>query len=346
MSIFLRPQIQIAKIEDMEDTKEYLRDLNKKIRFLSQNVDQDNFTQEEYKKFYANGDKAVSLSSDVSGLEIKVKDYDTDLTARLKQTAEEILLLVSKGDVTNQINLSGEKIVISGNHLKVQSDNFTLDADGNLSMKGAIFADAGNFGGFSITGSGVSQYLSDHSGIINAADLSGTDINTGTLDISTDVDISGCSIDFTDCYVSSGKNAYFGWFYSDDVTATGTVFANCGHGETLDCSGQIKCYDCWSESEGIAYSDRALKEDIDDLDGKQALQFLMQLRPVSFEFREETGAHYGLIAQEILKTGDPFQLVEKMEDGYYGVKYGLLDAILTAAMQEQRKEMEVLGVGL
>lgn len=345
MSVFIAPAIGIDNIDDLDSTKEYLRDLTKKIRFLSQTVDEDNFTPEEYSKFYENKTKAVELSYDVDAFKIEVTDYESDVTARLQQLANEISLLVSKGDVTNQINISTEKILISGNYLKVNSTNFKLDTDGNLTMAGTINATSGNFGTFQIATDSTGKYLQgDSNSYIDAADLSGTNINATTLNITTDADISGCSINFENCKVKTTKNTYFGWFYSDDVTVSGTVYCNVARANYVTATGRLSCYDIWSNSEGIAYSDRRLKKDIKPIDGREALNYLMKLRPVMYRLKDEEEQCYGLVAQDVLRLGDRWHIVHLHDDGFYSIEYGALDAVLCAALKYQQEEMEAIGV--
>ena len=51
MSVFTVPKIAIGEIKNLEKVKLYLAELNKKIRFLSENVDGDNIVPSEYQKF-------------------------------------------------------------------------------------------------------------------------------------------------------------------------------------------------------------------------------------------------------------------------------------------------------
>lgn len=349
MAVFIAPPIDINEIDDLDKAKEYLADLNKKIRFLSISVDEDNFSSESYKEFYKNDENALRVTMDTEKLDIATEDYTTETLARLKQTEDEIALLVSKGDVTNQINLSKDAIEISGNHLIVTSDNFNLDKDGNLTMKGTINAKSGYFGNYQIaTDSSGRQYLSDSSGTIDAADLSGTNIEVSkNLYMTTDKTIDGCSISFKNCSVSSTTTSYFGWFHHDsDCYVNGKLSANAVRGEDLICHSTISCFDYWSYQEDKAYSDRRLKKDIEYLDGKQALEFLMKLRPVSFKYTFSDDTHYGFIAQEILALGDPYKLVTKRTDGFFSLDYGAFTALIAAAEKYQKEEMEALNVYL
>lgn len=346
MSVFTPPQISLDKLRSMGDIKEYLRDLNRKIRFLSENVDRDNFDPEEYRKIYSNGDRSVELYHSIDEFKIEAKKKSEGLLARIRQTADEISLLAEKGTITNEVNISTEKIFIHGNKLWVNSENFVLDDVGNMSMRGDIYAKSGYFGGYAIAEEGGKQYLKADNGVVRAATLAGTNIMTDKLDIATDEDISGCSIDFSNCHVKSNRNSYFGWFYSDNVTASKDIYAHCGSADVVECAGKIFCYDYWSDNQGIAYSDRRLKEEIREIPDEEALRYILSLRPVEYELKDEAGVHYGLIAQDIIGEGDPYHLVEEMEDGYYCINYESLDALIAGAMRQQEREMEGISVGL
>lgn len=337
----------VEKVEDPKSAREYLVRLNRKIRFLSQNIDEDNFPEEEYRKFYENKTAAVSLCRGLDRFQVDFENYQTGMETRLHQTADEIGFLVKKGDVTNQVNVSGEKIRISGNKLRVRSENFTLDGDGNLAMKGTINAAAGKFGNFVIAMDNGKPYLrGDGNSVIDAAGLSGTNIRTGDLNIHTDRDADGTNIDFTSCRIATSSSTYLGWFYTENVDISGNMKAICGYADSVKTDKVIRCYDVWSEQAGVAWSDQRLKKDICKLNGEAALQFLMKLRPVMYRMKGENGTHYGLIAQEVLETGDPYGMVSINEEGGYVLNYGVLHGVILAAMKYQKEEMARVSLSI
>ena len=349
MSTFTAPSISINSLSDLKSVKEYLRDLTKKVRFLSLNVDEDNFDPEAYAYFYKNEEDALKLSYDLEKFKIELKNYSDDVSAKLSVTSQEIDLLVSKGDVTSEVNLSSEGIHFSSGQLVVNSDNFVLDGNGNLMMKGTINATSGAFGNFRAASDGGGPYVYNVDGKITAAHLSGTNIDVmGTLDMVTDTYINGCSIDMSNCKVATSRSTYLGWFYSDNVDVNSDVYGNCAYapGEVY-VESTIRCYDVFSTDEWIAWSDRRLKHNIVRIDEKEALAFLVKLRPVSYELKEGNDGcpHYGLIAQEVLETGDPFHIVSE-HGGLYSINYRSLDAVIAAALKYQKKELEELNVSL
>jgi len=72
MSVFIVPKITIGEINNLDKVKLYLTELNKKIRFLSENVDGDNIVPSEYRKFYQDEEKAVELVHKYSGEELRI----------------------------------------------------------------------------------------------------------------------------------------------------------------------------------------------------------------------------------------------------------------------------------
>ena len=107
----------------------------------------------------------------------------------------------------------------------------------------------------------------------------------------------------------------------DDNSYTGFTF---GKGGALTCSGNV-----------TAYSDERLKDNIETLDGKKALQ----MRGVSFTKDGEEGS--GVIAQELEKIAPELVTTDKV-DGIKSVAYGNLVGYLIEAIKDQQKEIEYM----
>jgi hypothetical protein len=102
-----------------------------------------------------------------------------------------------------------------------------------------------------------------------------------------------------------------------DVTQTGTHFAE----------------------DHVNTSDQRLKKDITAVDG--VLPKLEQIRSVRFRFKdddESSGYHLGLLAQEVEAVFP--ELVRERGDGYLGVSYGHMTAVLLQAIKEQQRLIE------
>ena len=333
MSVFIVPKITIGEINNLDKVKLYLTELNKKIRFLSENVDGDNIVPSEYKKFYQDEEKAVELVHSMDGFTLAIENREEAARTAIEQSTRALNLYASKENLLNEIKLSPEKIVINGSSLEVDSKNFKLDKAGNLSLTGTVNAESGSFGGFQIARDGEVAYLTGDT--IYACGLGGTTINISNyLSIATYDDITDCYMDLQNCNVEVTEKTYFGWFNCEDIRCR-SVYANCGSCSDIVIDKNLSCYDVWSNNAGIAWSDRRIKTDIKPI--KNALEYILSLRPVSYKLKEFEGIHYGLIAQEVLEGGDPYEIVEQMESGYYSISYGKLDGILARAMQELKE---------
>jgi hypothetical protein len=99
---------------------------------------------------------------------------------------------------------------------------------------------------------------------------------------------------------------------------------NFGKGGALTCSGNV-----------TAYSDERLKENIETLDGKKALQ----MRGVSFTKDGKEGS--GVVAQELEKVAPELVTTDKV-DGIKSVAYGNLVGYLIEAIKDQQKEIEYM----
>lgn len=101
------------------------------------------------------------------------------------------------------------------------------------------------------------------------------------------------------------------------------------------------------------HSDIRLKKNIKRLDDLESLNLLMELNPVSYDWREDIptsltknypeGRQIGLIAQEVGKYIPSVVKDEPLYDKIYkGVDYGRLTTLLIGAVQEHQKEIKIL----
>ena len=97
--------------------------------------------------------------------------------------------------------------------------------------------------------------------------------------------------------------------------------------------------DLWVDGNFNGVSDERLKTNIETLSG--VLDKINQIRGVSFVFKDQTkyatGSQIGVIAQEIQKVFP--ELVHLGADGFYGVDYPHLTAVLLQAVKEQQTQM-------
>lgn len=80
----------------------------------------------------------ASLSIRADQIALSVTNLANDTNSKFIQTAEQIALKVSKGQVSSQLSLESDKVTISGNRLIVNSTNFKLDGNGNATFSGDV----------------------------------------------------------------------------------------------------------------------------------------------------------------------------------------------------------------
>lgn len=107
----------------------------------------------------------------------------------------------------------------------------------------------------------------------------------------------------------------------------------------------------YSTNSVISTSDKKEKKNIKAL-GNLAKDFIMELRPVSFKFKNRERTHYGLIAQDVEETMNDLGISDLDFGGFckdvvddkeiYGLRYEEFIAPLIRTVQLQQKEIEEL----
>lgn len=119
----------------------------------------------------------ITVTADAVNTEVtRAKGAEETLSGRITVTAGEITQEVSRatseentlrasislkidkdddGQIISMINESADVITLNSNRLIVNSTNFTLDRNGNVSMKGKVKATSGSVGPFNITNNGL-----------------------------------------------------------------------------------------------------------------------------------------------------------------------------------------------
>ena len=369
MASIIETGIDYSRIDDIPYMRRYLTQINDDLRYMLTNIDpEDNFSEEGLASYKKTEEILGTFTSGIEELQIALDDAAQDLTTRITQTASSIDLLVSKGDVTNQINISSDKVRINATRLHVYSDNFYID-NSTLKVKGTVIANAGNIGGFTIaTDANNRQYLQGASGsVIRSGNVSGSKGKFGSLTCANEgfTDNShwsmyNCEIRSQGLFIAGGflclnfdiarysesSDAYTAWFA---LTINQKLTADEIHvGRNWDDSGQVRCYSVYSYFDGEKpgddeNSDRRLKEDFEPIDGLMACEFLKEVQPIHYRLIDEDDLQLGVIAQDMNalqdKYGD-FGFVEEMSDGYYAVSYNRFVSFMAAAMKQIQEEID------
>ncbi len=193
-------------------------------------------------------DAEASLSLKADGIVASVTNLKNDTNSKFEQTAQQISLKVSKGQVSSQLSVENDKVTIAGNRLIVNSTNFQLDGNGNATFSGRV--QGAQVMGSIISGGviniGGGAFYVDSSG--NAA-INAGEINIGNVYINSNYTWLGD-------YGISAQGS--GVLYSRNGEVEISTSAFDGTGPAIELSkGRAKTRVSWS---GIVCGDIDLKE--------------------------------------------------------------------------------------
>ena len=251
----------------------------------------------------------------------------------------------------------------------VFGDGVTYGVFGNASNVG-VYGSGNTYGVYGNAGAGIGGYFTSTSGpaLITGTGKVGIGTNNPSAKLSVGgmgdpsqiiyADIAGSSA-ITAIYAKAtgvaggvGLRAYgdtavdaesttgvgvYGYGDQIGVQGDGRVMGVKGTSTTgygVYCTG-VSCggNKAWTNS-----SDERLKTNIQTI--PDALDKVMKLRGVNFDWKDGSGSDSGFIAQEAMQVMP--QLVRKNSDGYYGMETGSMTGVLTEAIKAQQKEIEDL----
>ena len=163
--------------------------------------------------------KTATVIKNVDEVSATVTDLKSYTEAQIKLLSDEIVLKVSKGEVSAQLSVESDKVTISGNRLIVDSTNFKLDGNGNATFSGNITGGTINIG---------NNFRVDANGNMTA--------NSGKFS----GDISGAFFDVGAGIKGNIVNC--GYLWANNIEVLNDIYLN---SETnpggIDCSGDISC---------------------------------------------------------------------------------------------------------
>lgn len=163
MAIFMQgsQNMNFEDAKDMRELKAYLFQNNEWLRYMFNNIDEDNYSPDMLKKYIERGNVIATLEFDVKGLLVGLKNLeknvntkfelvDRRITLEISNVKEEIstkvelldgkiALKVSVGDVSNQLSVEKDGITIKGERLTIDTKNLQVSPDGKLSCSNATF---------------------------------------------------------------------------------------------------------------------------------------------------------------------------------------------------------------
>lgn len=150
----------------------------------------------------------------------------------------------------------------------------------------------------------------------------------------------------------SDDNGYKGIKCTGHFSTQGTIWCGTGNDnyrELLDVRGGIWCNRIYSLEGGGNLSDRRHKHNIVDLPSEKAEQFILGLKPVSYELNEQPDViHHGFIAQDVQPiVYDGWDIVTEQEDMRshevtLALSYTDFIADMVSVIQTQARKIEEL----
>lgn len=361
-------QTHSAKVNSIRDT---IESVQRRTSKLERNADH---LLSEYEDLEKNTSSKFEQTAESIATEVKrATDAEGELKSNITQTADAITAEVTRAQkaegqldaslelklgrdendqVISMINASADQIVLRGNRLIVECNNFELDALGRVHIIDSLLFDSGDAYGVEIL---------SHDGRNNAF------LQNVRLDLSSVTDANGENL-ATESYVDQAipdipvKNITA---YPTGTTSNATIkkairFLNVigGSEGTYEIHGEVYAIDTGS--------DRRIKDHITDLPEELEAAYL-NLHPVKFRYKpglkssDSRQYHYGFISQELEKALLDVGIRERdtslyeylpvdtdehvdlyVDDKLHHVNYRELHAMHVQMIQKQQKEIEEL----
>lgn len=256
----------------------------------------------------ANDQDISTINQTVSGVQIEVgKKYNTSDFTNAKITAKINDGTSSVQISANKVSLAGKTINMTSDNIAINSTNFKVDKNGNMTCSNA-----------------------NVNGIITSNNAT---ITGGSFSVNSDGD---SSIDIH----SSRNDRSQVLVYADDngggITLGGRVFNDIilrgGNNRHITCQGYM---------EATAYnyvSDIRLKEEIIEFD-KNAIDIIKKGKIYNYQFKSNKNKEFGLVVGEGYEC--PEEVIVK-GDEYYGISAYRMSSVLWKAVQEQQEVIEDL----
>ena len=275
-----------------QTTREMVESIKRRTHALEETADHMQSTYEDLEeqtnsKFEQT---AKSISAEVNRAQKAEGQLDASLELKLGRDEND--------QVISMINASADQIVLRGNRLIVECNNFELDALGRVHIVDSLLFDSGEVSGVEILG---------HDGRNNAL------LQNVKLDLSSVTDANGENL-VTESYVDNSLSNYAtkselpsGYFTDVDYTFNNnstTKYSPRHFNKMSDFGSRESTLDIEGLLISIPSSDKRLKNNIQSL--RDIKSVYMAMRPVEYTWKsgyitQHTGLQFGLIAQDLEK---------------------------------------------
>ena len=366
-------------MEEMDKVKALLVQNQKIIRYASENVSlKDSFSDEFIKECGELRGKISEYEVSLEGIRYRIKGIENNIESSVKLLSDTLSLSVKKTDVVKELNTelsAGKGIKLQGERFKVETERFKVNESG-IQFKGEVNATTGKLGGFLISGNTLigAPNTSIGAGTINTAYMTMTGASANNIDCNPD-DVEGKRVVWTsDRTIDKDAKSESTTSFRGEMNVSGTIFAKYGWNQQIDPDGEehgtdfnfnfsminvtqncslrgangsitpanrARCSEIISNKTGDSWSDKRLKENIEEIDGEKALALFSQIQPVTYTFRKSGKEGTGYIAQDLKMALDSlgFSGIVEESNGYYGVRYEELIPFRIKAIQELYKRI-------
>ncbi len=380
-------------MNEMKQIQELLKQNQKIIRFASQSLDEESLDEETLKAVQIFNNNISTFEHSIDGFRTTITEYGEYIEQSMIELVDGgIKLCVKKNnasgiytddiptsvqELNSELTISGNAINISTKKFIVNTQNFKLTEQGNVTITGEVHGNSCVIGGFSINGDTMTGNSSStiRSGKITAQNMTlhnavANDLylNPGEV-VGKQIRMRGCkSLDtdekeYTNTELSAEMNVTGtvkvtnGWDDSEHGTPISIRFGtlNCGNlwlSSSASSSGisaynRAYCYEIESTDAGVSWSDERLKHSIRDIDPDKCQKLWERIQPVSFRFKKTGAEAAGYIAQDLLKALEEVDMlgIVVRPNEYYAVSYPELQALRIKQIQENQKKIERLRNG-
>lgn len=339
-----------AKVNSIRDT---IESVERRTGKLERNEDHLQSTYEDLEE--QTSSKFEQTADAITAEVTRAQGAEGSLSSQISIVAGEVSSKVSSGDVVSEINQSAEQITLRGNRLVVESNNFQLDADGQVYIVQSL--------GFKDSSYGQNTDIIGLDGMGNPV-LQNIDLDLSSVHAQNDEYIATES--YVDNLISSIPDPPVKNITTYPTgTHTGNIkkairFLNVigGSNGTYQIHGEVYTIETGS--------DRRIKDHITDLPEELEDAYL-NLHPVKFRYKpglkssDSSQYHYGFISQELEKALLDVGIRERdtslyeylpvdtdehvdlyVDDKLHHVNYRELHAMHVQMIQKQQKEIEQL----
>lgn len=332
-----------------QTTREMVESIKRRTHALEETADHMQSTYEDLEQQTSSKfeQTANSISAEVDRAQKAEGQLDASLELKLGRDEND--------QVISMINASADQIVLRGNRLIVECNNFELDGSGRVHIIESLLFDSGEVSGVEILG---------HDGRNNAL------LQNVKLDLLSVTDANGENL-ATESYVDNSLSDYAtkselpsGYFTDVDYTlndSSTTKYSPRHFNKMSDFGSRESTLDIEGLLISIPSSDRRLKNNIQSL--RDIKSVYMAMRPVEYTWKsgyitQHTGLQFGLIAQDLEKilqdaglSDSGLVLKEDAEEDEKAIHGDLktwkidkenLHAMHIQMIQMQQKEIELL----